>query len=170
MKSAIIIVAFIITMSLLHSFSTASRIEKIVFNTYKDAEPANTNNGTVKLTICHGTKPLFKEGNFVGIRGIRGFSVLVDNGDGIKIVNFSINITITRLNNTPVAYFNGTSSAPMYLIYQFYIEKITPPAILKITVTVKTDTSTNLSLTRSGYIIFSCPVFINGPKSVTGPS
>ena len=167
MKSIPIIVALVVLLPLCSSFSYAAPIEK-TYQTFKEASLLS-DNGTVTLMIQHGTHLIYKDGYFIGISGITGFTLLVNNGNGTKNVTFTISMTCSRLlrNMSEWTSVNGSINPGFLSGLQFYYF----PHFCKITVSIKTDTSTNLSLTRSGYVLFSFFfIFTNGPESVTGPS
>lgn len=163
MRSISGIVALIILLPLLSSFSTAIPIEKSYCNTYKGTETSNTENGTVTISIHKGYNPN-------GLLSRLGYTVDFNNTIGTNVVAFYSNITYHYRSHK--AY--NECYATLYPIcgFRFSVLSIPLPALpFKVTITINTNTSTNLSLTRTGIMLFNCYLwFTSGQESITGTS
>jgi len=153
MKTAPAVVAIIILLPLLSSFSYAFPIEK----------PSNSGSGTVTLTIQNGF-------NDKGLLSRIGYTVIFDNTLGTKEVNFTSSVVYHYIKRD--VYDNTSVIVQPMAGYEFNILSVPFPMYpFKVTITVTADTSTHLSLTRTGIMILNCyVVFINGNKSITGTS
>ncbi len=161
MKSISGIVAFIVLLSLFFSFSVAIPIEKTIHKTF--AETTSVDNGTVTLEIRRG----FNEQGFLSRIG---YSTTVDNTLGTKTVNYSINITFYYRSHT-VSSLEFGENPPLLGSTSSYLNPPLPVLPFRISIVITTNTSTNLSLSRSGIMLFNCfVVFTSGQETVTGPS
>jgi hypothetical protein len=154
-------VAFIILLPLFASFSTAIPIEKNIYTSYNKI--TNSDNGTVTLRIHRG----FNEHGFLSHIG---YSTTIDNTLGTKPVNYSINITFYYITHNAYSWEFGINY-PLVGSTSSYLNPPFPMYPFKISIAIKTNTSTNLSLSRTGIMLFNCYVlFIKGNETVTGPS
>jgi hypothetical protein len=164
MKSTLSIgVAFIILLPLFASFSTAIPIPEKTLHTFKGTSTSQLDNGTVTLTIKNGY-------NDRGFFSHIGYSIKIDNSLGTKTVGYFYTGTYYYINHK--AYEWSNSSLIPFLGIKFDTLPIPFPMYpFKVSFTIKTNTSTNLSLTRTGIMLFNCYVlFIKGNETVTGPS
>lgn len=164
MKPALTIgVAFLFIMPLFISFSTATPTQKTIHETIRETPASQTSNGTVTLTIKKGF-------NYNGFLSRIGYSINVDNTHGTKTVNYSYTGTFHYINhdaydkiNSSLIHGSGLKDDVLFIPFPMYP--------FKITLTIQTDTSTNLSLTRTGIMLFNCYVlFTSGNETATGPS
>ncbi|MEM0466340.1 MAG: hypothetical protein QXX20_01895 [Candidatus Thermoplasmatota archaeon] len=156
-------VAFVLFLLLFPSFSTAIPVKKITTSYNKVTPSEQSENGTVKITIRNG---IYEHGFLSRI----GYTLDFDNTRGTKTVNFSFNITYYYLTHN--AYEWGYARPdPMGGIRHSVLSPPFPMYPFKVTIDVKANTSTNLSLSRVGIMLFNCYLwFIKGNESVTGPS
>lgn len=151
MKSIVpIVVAFLFLVPSLVSFSTA------------------TTDGTVTITIKSG----YHINNQQQIKGIVGHTIFISNS-GTK--NLSVNSTTvyySMFSHKIFGYYNTSGFLPPKLGYSFSdILFLTLHPLFRITVRATVDSSTNLTLERQGFVLFSAfVIFTTGPSSVTGPS
>ena len=164
MKSILSIgVAFIILLPLFASFSTAMPIGKTIDKTYKGDGLSSSGNGTVTISIHEGFNPS-------GFLSRLGYTVTFDNTLGTKTVNFYSNITFHYLFHNAYEECHAPLG-PMWGYDHSIFQLPFPMYPFVVTFTVTTDTSTNLSLSRTGIMLFNCHVlFIKGNETVTGPS
>jgi hypothetical protein len=163
MKSTLSIgVAFIILLPLFASFSTAIPIEKSIHKTYNGT--SNSENGTVTLTIRRGW-------NEHGFLSQIGYTLDINNTCGTKTVNYSYNITYHYLSHNAYEWRPPSDLPPLMGVYTNILPIPLPVYPFIVTIWIHTNTSTNLSLARTGIMLFNCYVlFIKGNETITGPS
>jgi hypothetical protein len=155
-----------VALFLLPSFSFATAEHQCTSFSFLQTN-GGLNNGTVTLAI--GSGKLNKETG--EIKGIIGYTILVDNLKGTQPVNYTVNETYY----IPLrkAYLYATTQSIVYpeWAHSFRVFNFLYPPLFLIRVEIRTNTSTNLSLMRSGFVLFSFfVVFTTGQPSITGPS
>ncbi len=119
--------------------------------------------GDVTITIKRGFNPS-------GLLSHVGYTVILDNTIGNTSVNFVTNVTNHYLRHSSYIVYNETANPGIGFFHSEF--QLPFPALpYKITIDVTTNTSTNLSLSRTGIVLFNCYIiFIKGNETVTGPS
>ncbi len=154
---------FFIILLVTTSFSTAMPVGRTVERMFMGNGLSSSGNGTVTISVHRGFNP---SGLFSRI----GYTISLDNRKGSKTVEFHVNVTYHYLSRNPGLNIN--TSLPDIIEYHYSVLSIPFPIYpFKITFSIMTNTSTNLSLSRTGIVLFNCYiVFIEGNETVTGPS
>jgi len=135
---------------------------------YQILQPTKDNNDTVTITLKSGQFDMDTQ----TIRGILGYTVLIENRGTKEIWCDVIADQYAFFSHQHLAYSKISSNLyPQWAWFTGNIPVLYLHPLMTITVRVTTNTSTNLTLERSGIELFSS-FFVGwtGPESVTGPS
>ena len=172
MKTRTLGVAALLLLPIFFSFVSAEHIRPFTTHfqcsQYEILQPINDANGTVTITM--------KSGQFDTktrtIKGIFGYTVYIENW-GTKEVWYNSTATQRTMFSHQYYHTNVSGNVPPKLgSYDGNIPVLYLHPLMTITVQVTvTNTSTNLTLERSGIELFSSFfIWLTGPESVTGPS
>ncbi len=135
---------------------------------YQILQPTKDNNDTVTIIIKSGQFDMDTQ----TIRGILGYTFLIENRGTKEIWCDVIADQYAFFSHQHLAYTKISSNIwPQWAWFVSTIPVLYLHPLMTMTVRVTTNTSTNLTLERSGIELFSS-FFIGwtGPESVTGPS
>jgi len=157
----------LVALLMLPSFSFAMAEEYHSSQHTSQSSPNVGTNGTVTLELKSGK---FDEQTWE-IKGFIGYTIFIDNTKGTEPVNYTVNETYYMPLRK--SYLYATTQSILYpeWAHTYRVINVLYPPLFLISVEIRTNTSTNLSLLRTGFVIGSFfVIFTTGQSSITGPS